>query len=151
MSNRIVNGGEFLVTEVTSEEIFTPEDFTFEHRQIADTTEQFVVNEVFPHIEEIDNQNFELVIELIRKGAELGLLMVDVPEENGGLDLDKVSSMLVTEKLTASGAFSIALGAHTGIGSLPLVYYGTPEQKEKYLERFSATLEDDLKHANEYV
>ncbi len=95
----------------------------------------FVTNEIVPHIEEIDNQNFDIVVEGMRKCGELGLLMMDAPEEYGGLDLDKASSMLVAERIAVSGSFSVAYAAHTGIGTLPLIYYGTDEQKEKYLER----------------
>jgi alkylation response protein AidB-like acyl-CoA dehydrogenase len=120
---------------VACEEVFTPEDFTDEQKQIAETTEQFVENEIIPHLEEIDNQNFDLVVEGMRKCGELGLLMIDAPEEYGGLELDKATSMLVGEKIAPSGSFSVAYAAHSGIGTLPLVYYGTPTQKEQYLEK----------------
>jgi len=135
MDRKILKGGEYLIAEVACDEVFTPEDFTDEQRQIAETTEQFVQNELLPHTEEIDNQNFDLVVEGMRKCGELGLLMIDAPEEYGGLELDKATSMLVGEKIAPSGSFSVAYAAHTGIGTLPLVYYGTPEQKEKYLEK----------------
>ncbi len=135
MAERILKGGEFLVTEVTRDEVFAPENFTDEQKQIAETTEQFVRNEVQPHIEEIDGQNFELVVEGMKKCGELGLLMIDAPEEFGGLGLDKVTSMLAAEKIGPAGSFSVAFGAHTGLGTLPLVYYGTREQKERYLEK----------------
>ena len=135
MDRRILKGGEYLVTDVACEEIFTPEEFTDEQKQIAETTEQFVTNEILPHLEEIDNQNFELVVEGMSKCGELGLLMLDAPEEYGGLELDKATGMLVGEKIAASGSFSVAFACHTGIGTLPLVYYGTPAQKEQYLEK----------------
>jgi alkylation response protein AidB-like acyl-CoA dehydrogenase len=135
MSARIYKGGEYLVTEVGCDDVFTPEEFSDEQKQIAETTEQFVTNEILPHIEEIDNQNFDLVVEGMRKCGELGLLMLDAPEEYGGLELDKATSMLVGEKIAASGSFSVAFACHTGIGTLPLVYYGTPAQKEQYLEK----------------
>ncbi len=137
MAERILKGGEYLVTEVTCEEIFTPEEFTDEQRQIAETTEQFVENEILPHIDEIEEQNFDLVVEGMAKCGELGLLMIDTPEEYGGLELDKVTSMLVGEKIAPSGAFSVAYAAHTGIGTLPLVYYGTEAQKEQYLPKLN--------------
>ena len=92
-------------------------------------------NEILPHIEEIEAQNFDLVVEGMRKCGELGLLMIDAPEEYGGLELDKATSMLVGEKIGPAGSFSVAYAAHTGIGTLPLVYYGTKAQKEKYLEK----------------
>jgi len=135
MAERIFKGGEYLVAEVTKEEIFTPEDFTDEQRQIAETTEQFVVNDILPHAEEIEHQDFAKVVEGMRKCGELGLLMIDAPEEYGGLNLDKATSMLVGEKIGPSGSFSVAFAAHTGIGTLPLIYYGTAAQKEAYLEK----------------
>jgi alkylation response protein AidB-like acyl-CoA dehydrogenase len=135
MTQRIFKGGEYLVTEVASDEVFTPEDFTDEQRQIGETTEQFVLNDILPHAEEIEQQNFDLVVEGMRKAGELGLLMIDAPEEYGGLELDKATSMLVGEKIAPSGSFSVAYAAHSGIGTLPLIYYGTKEQKEKYLEK----------------
>lgn len=130
-----MKGGEYLITEVACEDIFTPEDFSDEQRQFAETTEQFIEKEIVPHLEEIENQNFDLVVEGMRKCGEIGLLMMDAPEEYGGLELDKASSMLVAEKISVGGSFSVAYGAHTGIGTLPLIYYGTDQQKEKYLEK----------------
>ena len=135
MSERIYKGGEYLIADAVCEEIFTPEDFSDEQKQMGETTEQFVQNEILPHIEEIDKQNFDLVVEGMRKCGELGLLMMDAPEEYGGLELDKASSMLVGEKIAYSGSFSVAFAAHSGIGTLPLIYYGTHDQKERYLEK----------------
>jgi alkylation response protein AidB-like acyl-CoA dehydrogenase len=135
MAERIFKGGEFLVTEVSCDEIFTPEEFTDEQRQIGETTEQFVENEIVPHLDEIEDQNFDLVVEAFKKCGDLGLLMIDTPEAYGGLELDKVTSMLVAEKIAPAGGFSVAYAAHTGIGTLPLVYYGTEAQKEKYLPK----------------
>ncbi len=135
MDRKILKGGEYLVTDVACEEVFTPEEFTDEQKQIGETTEQFVTNEILPHLEEIDNQNFDLVVEGMSKCGELGLLMLDAPEEYGGLELDKATGMLVGEKIASSGSFSVAFACHTGIGTLPLVYYGTPAQKEQYLEK----------------
>ncbi len=134
MSNTQLKGCEYLLAETGLEQLFTPEDFSDEQRQIAETTEQFVTNEVLPRIEEIEGQNFEVTVELLKKCGELGLLMADGPEEYGGLDLDKATSMLIAEKLGAAGSFSVTAMAHSGIGTLPLVYYGTPDQKERYLE-----------------
>ena len=133
MAARIFKGAEFLVAETSKEEVFTPEDFSDEQRQIGQMTEQFVANEVVPLREEIEHQHFEHVVRLMRKCGELGLLMIDAPEAYGGLELDKATSMLAAEKIAASGSFSVVYSAHTGIGTLPLVYYGTEEQKEKYL------------------
>jgi len=135
--NKIFNGGEYLLKKVASDELFIPEDFSDEQRQIGDTTEQFVLKEIQPVNDEIEAQNFNLMVELLRKSGELGLLMIDAPEEYGGLELDKVTSMLVTEKLGYSGNFGPTYMAHTGIGTLPLIYYGTDDQKERYLEKLT--------------
>jgi alkylation response protein AidB-like acyl-CoA dehydrogenase len=135
MAKKILKGGEYLITETPCGDVFTPEDFSDEQRQMGETTEQFIANEIAPHIEEIDNQNFDIVVEGMKKAGELGLLMMDAPEEYGGLELDKASSMLVAEKVSFGGSFTIVYSAHTGIGTLPLIYFGTEEQKEKYLEK----------------
>jgi len=135
MTDNMMKGGEYLIAEVACEDIFTPEDFSDEQRQFAETTEQFIEKEIVPHLEEIENQDFDLVVEGMRKCGEIGLLMMDAPEEYGGLELDKASSMLVAEKISLGGSFSVAYAAHTGIGTLPLIYYGTEQQKEKYLEK----------------
>jgi len=135
MSEKLLKGGEYLIKNTNAEDVFTPEDFTDEQKQIAETTEQFVVNEIVPQMDEIESQNFDIIIEGMKKCGELGLLMIDAPEEYGGLELDKATSMLVAEKLAPGGSFLVAYAAHTGIGLLPLIYYGTKEQKDKYLEK----------------
>jgi alkylation response protein AidB-like acyl-CoA dehydrogenase len=135
MADTLLKGGEFLIAETAAEDVFTPEDFSDEQKQFGETTERFVTNELVPKLEELDNQNFDIIVEGMRQCGELGLLMMDAPEEYGGLDLDKASSMLVQEKMSPAGSFSCAYSAHTGIGTLPLIYYGTREQKEKYLEK----------------
>ena len=133
MATKLYKGAEYLITATDRNDIFTPEDFSDEQRQIGDTTEQFVLNEVLPHRDEIEHHNLPLTVELMKKCGELGLLMIDAPEEYGGLELDKATSMLAAEKLSQAGSFSVTYSAHTGIGTLPLVYYGTREQKDKYL------------------
>lgn len=138
MADTMLKGGEYLIADVPCADVFTPEEFTDEQKQIGETTEQFIVNEIMPHIEEIDKQNFDIVIDGMKKCGELGLLMMDSPEEFGGLELDKASSMLVGEKIAMGGSFSVAFAAHSGIGTLPLIYYGTHEQKEKYLEKITS-------------
>ncbi|GFO56465.1 acyl-CoA dehydrogenase [Geomonas sp. Red276] len=130
---RLFKGAEYLISQARKDDIFTPEDFTDEQRQIGETTEQFVLNEVLPHRERLEEKDLPLNVELMKKCGELGLLMIDAPEEYGGLELDKATSMLAAEKLAPAGSFSVTYSAHTGIGTLPLVYYGTPAQKEKYL------------------
>ena len=135
MAAKLFKGAEFLITAADKGDVFTPEDFSDEQRQIGDTTEQFVINEVLPHREEIEHHNLSLTVDLMKKCGELGLLMIDAPEEYGGLELDKATSMLAAEKLSQAGSFSVTYSAHTGIGTLPLVYYGTKDQKERYLEK----------------
>jgi alkylation response protein AidB-like acyl-CoA dehydrogenase len=100
---------------------------------IAKTTEDFVVNDVLPHLEDIENHQFDKSVKLLKQAGELGLLGADVPEEYGGLGLDKVSSAVITEKFARAGSFSLSYGAHVGIGSLPIVLFGNEEQKHKYL------------------
>ncbi len=134
MSKKIFSCGEYLVKNVECHEVFFPEDFTDEHKQIGDTTEQFVVNEIWPINDEIEAKNFNLVTSHLKKCGDLGLLMIDAPEEHGGLELDKVTSMLVNEKFAYAKSFGLTYMCHTGIGMLPLIYYGTEDQKEKYLE-----------------
>jgi len=135
---RLFKGGAFLVEDVTGEDILTPEDFTEEHKMIAKTTEDFVIGEVLPKLDRLENHEFDQSVDLLKKAGELGLLGVDVPEEYGGLGLDKISSSLITEKISRAGGFSISHGAHVGIGSLPIVFFGNAEQKEKYLPKLAS-------------
>lgn len=135
MSKELLRGAEFIIKESEKGNIFTPEDFNEEQKQIARTAEQFVMNEIVPHLEKIDEQHFEYVVEGFKKCGELGLLMLDAPEEFDGLEMDKATNMLVSEKLAPGGSFLVAYAAHTGIGTLPLLYYGTNEQKQKYLPK----------------
>ncbi|MET3848973.1 acyl-CoA dehydrogenase family protein [Paenibacillus sp. OAE614] len=130
--NKVI-GGSYIIEDTDFHSIVTPEDFTEEHRMIAETTEDFVSGEVVPHDEAIEKLNYELTVEKMRKAGELGLLGADVPEAYGGLGLDKVSSTLISERLTKASAFALSIGAHVGIGTLPIVYFGTEEQKQKYL------------------
>ncbi len=130
-------GGAFLVEELHSQEVFTPEDFTEEHRQIAKTAAEFTLNEVMPAADEIEAKNFEVTRGLLQRAGELGLMAVDVPEAYGGLEMDKVSSALVTESMSMLASFAVAFAAHTGIGTLPIVWYGTDEQKQKYLPKLA--------------
>ncbi|WP_145019381.1 acyl-CoA dehydrogenase family protein [Paenibacillus sp. Y412MC10] len=130
--NKVI-GGSYIIEDTDFHNVVTPEDFTEEHRMIAETTEDFVAGEVVPHDEAIEKLNYELTVEKMRKAGELGLLGADVPEAYGGLGLDKVSSTLISERLTKASAFALSIGAHVGIGTLPIVYFGTEEQKQKYL------------------
>lgn len=128
-----VAGGSFIIDGIDFERVITPEDFTEEQRMIAQTTEDFVAGELTPQGEDIEELDYDLTVELMRKAGDLGLLGVDVPEQYGGLSLDKVSSILITEKLAEASSFSISIGGQTGIGSLPIVFFGTEGQKRKYL------------------
>ncbi|MCQ6275624.1 acyl-CoA dehydrogenase family protein [Bacillus sp. V3B] len=132
-TNSVTKGGSFLVDDVSCKQVFTPEDYSAEHKMIAKTTEEFVINRVLPEVEYLENQEFERSVKLLKEAGELGLLGADVPEEYGGLGLDKVSSALITEKMSRAGGFSITHGAHVGIGTLPIVLFGNEVQKQKYL------------------
>src|ERR1043166_9210168 len=132
---KIVVGGSFLIEERTPEEVFTPEDFTEEHRMIADTARQFMDNEVRPRIDDLEKKDWKLARELVEKGAELGFIGATVPEEYGGLGLDQVSGAIIGEYLGRSASFATTMGAQGGIGLLPILYYGTEEAKRKYIPR----------------
>lgn len=132
-----IKGGSFLVEDVALDRIFTPEDFTDEHKMIAKTTDDYVTHEVVPVIENLEHHEFEHSVRLLKSAGDLGLLGADVPEEYGGLALDKVSSALIAEKMSRAGGFSITHGAHVGIGSLPIVLFGNEEQKQKYLPKLA--------------
>ncbi|WP_110928576.1 acyl-CoA dehydrogenase family protein [Bacillus massiliglaciei] len=136
MSNqteKFIKGGGFLVEDITYDQVFTPEDYTDEQLMIAKTTEDFLNHEVMPEVEHLENHEFDRSVKLLKKAGDLGLLGADVPEEYGGLGLDKISSALIAEKLAPAGGFGITHGAHVGIGSLPIVLFGNEEQKQKYL------------------
>ncbi|MDQ0352796.1 alkylation response protein AidB-like acyl-CoA dehydrogenase [Alkalibacillus filiformis] len=133
IDEKLLKGGSFLVEDVDPDEVLTPEDFTDEHKMIAKTTEEYIKNDVWPVLEDLENHEFDKSVTLLQKAGELGLLGIDVPEEYGGLELDKITSSLVTEKMALAGGFSITHGAHVGIGSLPIVFFGNEEQKQKYL------------------
>ena len=115
----------------------TPEDFTEEQRQIARTAADFVRNEVLPAAEEIEAKHFDVTRALLKKAGDLGLMAVDIPEEYGGLAMDKVTSAIVADYLSQLGSFSVAFSAHVGIGTLPIVWYGTDAQKQKFLPRLA--------------
>ncbi|WP_445509152.1 acyl-CoA dehydrogenase family protein [Rossellomorea marisflavi] len=136
-TDKLIKGGSFLIEDVTYEQVFTPEDYSDEHKMIAKTTEDYVLNEVVPVIENLENHEFDHSVRLLKEAGELGLLGADVPEEYGGLGLDKVSSALIAERMSRAGGFSISHGAHVGIGSLPIVLFGNEDQKTKYLPPLS--------------
>jgi alkylation response protein AidB-like acyl-CoA dehydrogenase len=128
-----IRGGSFLIEERTPEEVFTPEDFSEQHQLIAQTADEFASKEIVPNIDKMEHKDFGVIRELLRKAGELGLSGVDVPEQYGGMQMDKVTSSIIADRLAKYGGFSTTWGAHTCIGTLPIVYFGTEEQKEKYL------------------
>jgi alkylation response protein AidB-like acyl-CoA dehydrogenase len=140
MSNETMEkiaGGSFVIADIDYTRVVTPEDFNEEQRMIGETTEEFVKTEILPRDEEIEHLNYELTADLLRKAGEVGLLGADVPESYGGMGLDKVSTTLISEKLTKASSFALSAGAHVGIGTLPIVYFGTEAQKQKYLPKLA--------------
>lgn len=135
---KIFAGGEFLITEVKPEQVFTPEDFTEEHRMIYETARDFVQKEIVPNQDKVENKDKDVILSILAKAGKLGLLSTDIPEEYGGLGLDKVSTTVVTETTGPSGSFASVYGAHTGIGSLPIVYFGNEDQQKKYLPKLAS-------------
>src|SRR5216117_4453695 len=129
----VKKGGSFLIEETVAPDIFTPEDLTEEQTMIRDMTEQFVEDEVLPQVEKIEHQEWDVTVALLRRAGELGLLGIEVPEKYGGENLDKVSALIVAEKLGRVASFAVSYGGHSGIGTLPIVYFGKEEHKRKYL------------------
>jgi alkylation response protein AidB-like acyl-CoA dehydrogenase len=128
-----IRGGSFLIEERAPEDVFTPEDFTEQHLLIAQTAEEFATKEIVPNIDKMEHKDFAVIRELVRKAGELGLSGVDVPEQYGGMEMDKVTSSIIADRIAKYGGFSTTWGAHTCIGTLPIVYFGTEGQKKKYL------------------
>jgi len=129
----IRKGGSFLVEEIPAGEVFTPEDFSEEHRMIIDTTERFVKNEVAPNMEKLEHKDWDLSRKLLLKTGELGLLGTDIEEQYGGSKMGSITSLIIREHTAAAGGFGVTLNCHSGIGSMPLVLFGSKSQKEKYL------------------
>jgi len=133
-----ISGGSFLLEEREPSEVFTPEDFSEQHQLIGQTTEEFAVNEIVPNIEKMEHKDFSITRELIKKAGELGLSSVEIPEAYGGLEMDKVTAAVIADHIAKYAGFATTWGGHTGIGTLPIVYFGTEEQKKKYLPRLAA-------------
>jgi alkylation response protein AidB-like acyl-CoA dehydrogenase len=131
------NGGAFLIEERTPSEIFTPEDLTPEHLAIGRTVDEFWAKEVGPNVEAIQHHEPGVALACLRKAAELGLTGITIPEIYGGMELDLVSAMVAVEHMSGDGSFAGWYGAHVGIGSLPILYFGTPQQKEHYLPKLA--------------
>jgi len=137
LASKRAKGGSFLTEERHPEEVFILEDLSEEQRQIAKTAAEFAINEVLPATPEIEAKNFEVIRSLMREAGELGLMGVDVPSAYGGLELDKVTSAVIAESISKLASFSTAFSAHAGIGTLPIVWYGTEAQKRKYLPKLA--------------
>ena len=133
-----ISGGSFLLEERRPDEVFTPEDFTEQHQLIGQTAEEFAVNEIVPNVEKIEHKDFSVTRDLLKKAGELGLSSVEIPEAYGGLEMDKVTAAVIADHIAKYAGFATSWGGHTGIGTLPIVYFGTEEQKKKYLPRLAA-------------
>jgi alkylation response protein AidB-like acyl-CoA dehydrogenase len=133
----LLKGGEFIIRSTDPNSVFTPEEFNEEHRMMADMAHEFLVQNIYPNLDRIDAMEPGLMASMVDKAGELGLLGVSIPEEYGGFGKDFLTGMLMTEVLGAGHSFSVAMAAHTGIGTLPILYFGTPAQKAKYLPKLS--------------
>jgi alkylation response protein AidB-like acyl-CoA dehydrogenase len=133
-----ISGGSFLLETRSTDEVFTPEDFTEQHQLIGQTAEEFAINEILPNAEKIEHKDFSVTRDLLKKAGELGLSSVEIPEAYGGLEMDKVTAAIIADHIAKYAGFATTWGGHTGIGTLPIVYFGTEEQKKKYLPRLAA-------------
>ena len=138
MTNQPIKGGEYIIRDVHHSEVFTSEEWNEEQKMIAQMCEDFIEQEVLPQLNQIDNMEDGLMKSIVEKAGELGLLGLSVPEEFGGMAVDFKTSLLATECLGTGYSFSVSFGAHTGIGTLPLLYYGNQEQKEKYIPKLAS-------------
>src|SRR5690606_2176385 len=133
-----IQGGEFLIRETSAEDIFVPEEFSEEQQMMAQACQDFIEMEIMPFADEIDSmKDPDLVPAILRKAGEMGLLGISVPEQYGGMGMSFNTSMLIADIIGSAGSFSTTYGAHTGIGTLPILYYGTEAQKEKYLPKLA--------------
>jgi len=132
-----ISGGSFLLEERQTADVFTPEDFSEQQQMIGQTTEEFAVNEILPQAEKIEHKDFSISRDLVKKAGDLGLAGVEIPEAYGGLEMDKVTAAIIADHIAKYAGFATTWGAHSGIGLLPIVYFGTEEQKKKYLPRLA--------------
>jgi alkylation response protein AidB-like acyl-CoA dehydrogenase len=133
-----ISGGSFLLEERKADEVFTPEDFTEQHQLIGQTAEEFAVKEILPNAEKMEHKDFSITRDLLKKAGDLGLSGVEIPEAYGGLEMDKVTAAVIADHIAKYAGFATTWGGHTGIGTLPIVYFGTEEQKKKYLPPLAA-------------
>ena len=140
-AKNITRGGEFIIKETSSKDVFTPEDFSEEQLMMKESVIEFVDREIVPNRERFENKDFDLTHELMSKAGDLGFLGVAVPEEYNGLGMPFTSTMLVCDYISgANGSFSTAFGAHTGIGTMPITLYGNEEQKQKYVSKLATRI-----------
>src|SRR5580658_6888221 len=132
-----ISGGSFLLEERQTADVFTPEDFSEQQQMIGQTTEEFAVNEILPQAEKIEHKDYSVSRDLLKKAGDLGLSAAEIPEAYGGLELDKVTAAIIADHMAKYAGFATTWGAHSGIGLLPIVYFGTEEQKKKYLPRLA--------------
>src|SRR5580765_6798437 len=133
-----ISGGSFLLEERKIDEVFTPEDFTEQHQLIGQTAEEFAVNEILPNAEKMEHKDFSITRDLLKKAGDLGLSGVEIPEAYGGLEMDKVTAAVIADHIAKYAGFATTWGGHSGIGTLPIVYFGTEEQKKKYLPKLAS-------------
>src|SRR4051794_16718407 len=134
---KLIKGGEYLIKETQASDIFIPEELNEEQKMIADMAKDFLKTEVLPHLDRIDQQEAGLMEKIIGKAGDLGLLGTSIPEEYGGFGKDFNTSLVMTEVVGAGHSFAVALAAHTGIGTLPILYFGNDAQKKKYLPKLA--------------
>src|SRR6476619_8155431 len=138
MERDYIKGGAFLIEDRTPAEIFTPEDFTDEHRMIGETTREFVDNEVVPQLPAMEQHAWEVARELVRKAGDLGLLGSTIPEEFGGLGLDQTTSVVIAEMMGRAGGFGTTFGADSSLGLLPLLYFGSEDLKREWIPKIAS-------------
>ena len=136
-TKKVIKGGSFILEDHDASDVFTPDDLSDVHLMIAQTAREFTEKEIMPLDAEIESKDYELTRGLLRKAGELGLLSIDIPEKYGGAGLDLLSSLVASEAMSGQASFSGSLGAHTTIGTLPIVYFGTEDQKKQYLPRLA--------------
>ena len=134
---KILKSGEFLVAEIDAKDIFIPEEFNEEQRMIAQTCHDFLEAEVYPNMEALEKGDRELMKNILKKSGELGMMGISIPEEFGGFGQNFVTQMLVAETTGAGYSFSVAYMAHCGIGTLPIMYYGNKDQRERYVTKLA--------------
>ncbi len=133
-----LTGGSFLLEDHDLDAVFTPEDFTEDHQMIAKLADEFATNEILPNAEKMEHKDWQVTRDLLKKAAEMGLTNADVPAEYGGSDMDKISSVIIADRMAKYGSFVVSMGGHSGIGTLPIVFFGTDDQKKRYLPKLAA-------------